>query len=105
MTANIEVSRWLLEVANQRVHGTTQARPSDRLRQERAALQAIAAPWRGDMARARPTRATAMQAPDAPANLARPAAVAKHMAQAVPMQHPLAVYEQLLSQITQGAAV
>jgi hypothetical protein len=26
------------------------------------------------------------------------------MAQAVPMQHPLAVYEQLLSQIAQGAA-
>ena len=109
VTANIEVSRWLLEVANQRVHGTTQARPSDRLRQERAALQAIAAPWRGDIAAARPTQATAMQAPDAPgdapANLARPAAVAVHIAQAVPMQHPLAVYEQLLSQITQGAAV
>jgi hypothetical protein len=30
--------------------------------------------------------------------------VAEHMAQALPMQHPLAVYEQLLSQITQGAA-
>ena len=109
VTANIEVSRWLQEVANQRVHGTTQVPPSDRLRQERAALQAIAAPWRGDIAAARPTQATAMQATDAPGdaptNLARPAAVAEHIAQAVPMQHPLAVYEQLLSQITQGAAV
>ena len=108
VTANIEVSRWLLEVANQRVHGTTQVPPSDRLRQERAALQAIAAPWRGDMAAARPAQSTAMaptNAPaNAPANLARPAAVAEHMARAVPMQHPLAVYEQLLSQITQEVA-
>ena len=105
VTANIEVSRWLLEVANQRVHGTTQARPLDRLRQERAALQSVPAPWRGDMAGARPAQSTAMAPGDAPANLARPAAVAVHIAQAVPMQHPLAVYEQLLSQITQGAAV
>ena len=34
----------------------------------------------------------------------RPADVAEHMAQALPMQHLLVVYEQLLSQITQGAA-
>ena len=101
----IEVSRWLLEVANQRVHGTTQARPSDRLRQERASLQSVPAPWRADMAAARPAQATTMAVTHVPANLARPAAVAEHMARAVPMQHPLAVYEQLLSQITQGAAV
>ena len=41
--------------------------------------------------------------PDAPAHLVRPAAVVGHMAQALPLQHPLAVYEQLLSQIGQGA--
>ena len=104
VTANVEVSRWLAEVANERVHGTTAVQPSARLRQERASLQAIAAPWRGDMAAARPAQATAMAALDAPAKLARPAAVAEHIAQALPMQHPLAVYEQLLSQITQGAA-
>jgi hypothetical protein len=103
VTANIEVSRWLAEVANERVHGTTAVRPSTRLKQERASLQAIAFPWRGDMAAARPAQATVMAAANTPAKPVRLAAVAEYMAQALPMQHPLAVYEQLLSQITQGA--
>lgn len=101
VTANIEVSRWLVEVANERVHGTTGVRPSDRLRQERAHLQLIPAPWRADIAAARPQ---AMAVTGTPATPVRPAAVAQHMAQEVPLQHPLAVYEQLLPQITQGAA-
>lgn len=106
VTANIEVSRWLAEVANDRVHGTTGVQPSARLRQERPALQRVAAPWRADIAAARPlgAQATGTAALEAPTKLVRPAAVAEHMAQALPMQHPLAVYEQLLSQITQGAA-
>lgn len=91
-------------MANERVHGTTAVQPSARLKHERASLQAISAPWRGDMAAARPAQATAMAATLAPASFARPAAVAEHMAKVVPMQHPLAVDEQLLSQITQGAA-
>jgi len=37
-TANREVVRWLAEVANCRVHATTQARPSERLVQERQHL-------------------------------------------------------------------
>ena len=101
VTANIEVSRWLAKVANERVHGTTGVRPSDRLRQERAHLQLIPAPWRADIAAARPQ---AMAVTGTPATPARPPAVARHMAQEVPLQHPLAVYEQLLLQITQGAA-
>lgn len=106
VSANIEVSRWLAEVANDRVHGTTGAQPSDRLRQERPSLQPIAAPWRADIAAARPlgAQATGTAATDAPAKPVRPAIVAEHLARAVPMQHPLAVYEQLLCQITQGAA-
>ncbi|CDS48210.1 Mobile element protein [Polaromonas sp. CG9_12] len=103
VTANIEVARWLAEVANDRVHGTTGVQPSARLRQERPSLQPMAAPWRGDMAAARPAQATAIVPPGAPAHLVRPAAVTGHMAQALPIQHPLAVYEQLLSQIAQGA--
>ena len=101
VTANIEVSRWLAEVANERVHGTTGVRPSDRLRQERAHLQSIPAPWRADIAAARPQ---ALAVPGTPATPVRPATVVQHMAQELPMQHPLAVYEQLLLQITQGAA-
>jgi len=92
VTANIEVARWLAEVANDRVHGTTGVQPSARLSQERTSLQSIPAPWRGDMAAARPAPATSMATTNAPAHLARPAAVAEHIAQAVPMQHPLAVY-------------
>lgn len=38
VTANSHVRPWLSEVANVRVHGTTGARPVDRLAQERAAL-------------------------------------------------------------------
>ena len=100
VSANIEVARWLAQVANERVHGTTGVRPSDRLRQERAHLQSIPAPWRADIAAARPLGAQAKQA----TGMARPAVVTQRMAQEVPLQHPLAVYEQLLSQITQGAA-
>ena len=104
VTANIEVARWLVEVANERVHGTTGVRPSDRLRQERPHLQLIPAPWRADIAAARPLGMQTMAVIGAPATPVRPATVAQHMAQVVPMQHPLAVYEQLLCQITQGAA-
>jgi transposase len=104
VTANIEVARWLAEVANERVHGTTGVRPSDRLRQERPHLQLIPAPWRADIAAARPLGMQIMAVTGAPATPVRPATVAQHMAQEVPMQHPLAVYEQLLCQITQGAA-
>jgi transposase len=38
MTAQIEAQRWLREVANVRIHATTNARPIDRWDQERAAL-------------------------------------------------------------------
>ena len=106
VAASIKVSRWLAEVANERVHGITGVRPSDRLRQERPHLQSIPAPWRADIAAARPlgAQATGTAMVGAPAKLVRPAVVAEHMAQALPIQHPLAVYEQLLSQITQVAA-
>lgn len=39
-TANLEVSRWLREVANRRVHGELNERPCDRLQTEREFLQA-----------------------------------------------------------------
>ncbi len=93
VTANIEVRHWLKEVANVRLHGTTQRQPSEQLQQERAHLQAIPAAWRGDIAAARPLAATPTPSDQ---NKTRPATVAECIAASLPAQHPLAVYEQLL---------
>jgi hypothetical protein len=101
VTANMAVSSWLADVANERVHGTTGVQPSARLKQERPCLQTLPAPWRADIAAARPQ--APVKAACSNMDLVQPAAVAHHMAQVAPMQHPLAVYEQLLIQITQGA--
>ena len=101
VTANIEVSRWLADVANERVHGTTGVSPCARLGQERPCLQGLPGPWRADIAAARsqgPVKAACTAD-----GLVRPAAVAQHIARDVPLQHPLAVYEQLLAHITHGA--
>jgi transposase len=54
LTANVEVRRWLEEVANVRLHGTTGVQPAVRLNEERAHLQPIPEPWRGEIAAARP---------------------------------------------------
>ena len=40
-TANVQVLKWLRDVANSRVHRTTQAVPADLLEQERQALQPL----------------------------------------------------------------
>ena len=94
VTANIEVRRWLKDIANERIHGTTQMRPAQRLQAE--CLQAIPSPWRGDIRAARP-HLTDAPAP-APAPMSRPASVIEQIALATPPQHPLAVYERLLEQ-------
>jgi transposase len=91
VTANSRVRRWLKDVANIRVHGTTGARPVDRMDEERAALQALPPGWRGDIAGARPQPGT-----EPTVHAVRPAVVAAHLAAAQPTQHPLAVYDQLL---------
>ena len=70
--ANVHVRRWLDEVANVRVHGTTGAVPALRLADERAVM--LAAP--------------ALKAPPAtPPRVALPVES---------LQHPLAVYDELL---------
>jgi transposase InsO family protein len=74
-TANIEVTRWLREVANARVHGTTQQVPAESLIAERAALLPL------------------------PRALPLPAGAAIGLVVPTPtesLQHPLAVYRQLL---------
>lgn len=90
-TANAAVRRWQDEVANVRVHGTTGVPPIERIVEERAALQPLAPPWRGDIGGARPQR----EAPNATPN-ARPVVVLEHIESTQPTQHPLAVYDRLL---------
>ena len=91
VTANIQVHIWLKDIANERIHGTTQVRPIERMPEER--LQPLPAPWRGDIRAARPQR-------EEEAKLAeRPVVVVERIAQVAPAQHPLAIYEQLLEQI------
>ena len=60
VTANSEVRYWLREVANERIHGTTDMRPRERLQEEVAHLQAIPVAWCGDLTAARPQETEAM---------------------------------------------
>ena len=100
ITANVEVAHWLREVANTRVHGTTQERPVERLQQEALSLQSLTTPWRGDIAAARPQQC---KTPDE-TQAARPPIVVGRIAQSLPAQHPLAVYDRLLATVSQGVA-
>lgn len=70
--ANLHVRRWLDEVANERVHGTTGAVPARRLAEERAVM--LPAPT----LKATPRLATKVAIP------------------VESLQHPLAVYDALL---------
>jgi len=75
--ANAAVRRWLREVANARFHGTTNEVPAERLTIETAKLQALAAPYGGRSLRS----LTATQ----PRRAIRG------------YQHPLSVYQDLMS--------
>lgn len=99
VTANAEVRHWLSDVANERIHGTTQVKPCARLQEEQSQLQAIPSAWRGDIAAARPQAAASR-----PKNSAAPcpSVVAERIDAPIPRQHPLAVYEQLLAQCRVG---
>jgi transposase len=74
--ANAAVARWLREVANARVHATTDEVPAERLAVERGTLQELPAPYGG-----RPVRSLMSMPP-------RKAVIG--------YQHPLAVYEDLM---------
>jgi transposase len=80
-TANARVGTWLREVANARVHATTGEIPSVRLEQERERLQPIPASWPGTLQPAAPKR---------PAPPPRG------------YQHPLRVYEELITELDPG---
>ena len=72
-TANLAVRRWLREVANARVHGTTGEIPAERLATERTQLQPVPTPYGGRSVRS-------IQA--------KPASVP-----IVGLQHPLSFYD------------
>jgi hypothetical protein len=74
--ANAHVRRWLDEVANVRVHGTTGTVPTVRLSEERAVM---------------------LPAPALKATQAMPQRVAMPLES---LQHPLAVYDELLLETT-----
>ena len=78
-TANIECHRWLKDVANIRVHGTTGERPCDRLATEHVRLRALPRPYKGRSLRELAGLAHAAEVLDMP-NL----------------QHPLSVYDSVL---------
>ena len=85
-TATIEARRWLREVANVRVHGETRRIPAEVLTEERAHLQALPAPCRGDIPAA---RAKPLEVPPA---VSLPAQARIEL----PPQHVLALYDDLL---------
>ena len=80
-TANARVGTWLRGIANARVHATTGEIPAVRLEQERERLQPIPAPWPGTL---QPT------VPKRPAPPPRG------------YQHPLWVYEELITEMEAG---
>lgn len=86
-TASIEVRRWLRDVANARVHAQIRRVPAEVLAEERAALQVLPAPYRGDI---RAARAKAIEAPPQPVALPARARIE------LPAQHVLALYDDLL---------
>ena len=73
--ANAHIGRWLTEVANCRVHGTTNERPDRRMVEERAALLAL---------------------PQVAAVMAMPVCSNQRPMPLESLQHPLSVYNDLL---------
>jgi transposase len=72
-TANLAVKRWLREVANARIHGTTGAIPAERLVSERLRLQPVPTPYGGRTVRSLQVK------PD--------------LVPIIGMQHPLSLYD------------
>lgn len=77
-TANVEVGKWLRDVANVRVHGTTGRIPADVLQEELPQLQVLPPPW--------------CQTP-----IAKPAEILRFTNMKGSLQPPLDVYEDLVA--------
>jgi transposase len=78
--ANVAAARWLREVANRRVHGTTGEVPAERLSLERAHLQPVPAPYGG-----RSVRSLQAKAPERTI---------------IGLQHPLSFYDAFAGNLT-----
>lgn len=89
---NAEVRRWLQDVADQRIHGTTQEAPAQRLVLERQRLQALPLlPYTGQLVPALP--AAILGVPD---NSGQASPPSTSWQQAVePLQRPLDTYDEL----------
>ncbi|WP_194726643.1 IS21 family transposase [Noviherbaspirillum malthae] len=81
-TANTEVWRWLREVADQRVHGTTKQRPGEQLQLEQRSLQRLPAPYAALVEPAKPASSNELRA--------------RFHDWLAPLQHPLSVYDHLM---------
>jgi transposase len=79
ITANTQVWRWLREVADQRVHGTTKCIPAVELLKERSSLMALPRPY----------------GVTKPVELAAADLKGRYGAWNDPLQHPLSVYDRL----------
>ena len=88
-TANVEVRRWLREVANARTHGTTGKVPAAALEIERASLLPLPPPWRGGVIAPAQPRPEFVRVKSAERPL--PA----FPEQWTPQQHPLSLYAAL----------
>jgi transposase len=96
VAANIEVRRWLREVANARVHGTTGCVPAEALQQEREHLLALPRRYSGESVRQREAVPAPVSKLDPVISTVSKVRVLPPMAWQ-PLQHPLSVYEALLS--------
>jgi len=95
--ANGEVRRWLREVANARVHGTTGCIPAQALLQEREHLLALPQRYSGKSVRQLEADLAAAAAAAAAPSPARTRTTREVPLMAwQPLQHPLSVYEALL---------
>lgn len=82
-TANQAVHRWLRDIANQRVHGTTGKVPQVCWEEERAQLKPLPPPYRGQIRGVQPART-------------EPVFDASPVRLCVPPQHDLRAYDHLL---------
>lgn len=89
-SANLAVRRWLAEVANARVHATTERVPAEALVEERAHLAPLPEPYRGELRRARPASRAMPRLPDRlpPVSVTSPQWIER-------LQHDLSVYDEL----------
>lgn len=90
-TANSEVQRWLKNVANKRLHGTTGEIPEERLKEEVAYLQTLPAPYCGNIKAA---KVRFKQMPSI--KVSTKAIIDQQHLSIVGLQHPLSVYQQIL---------